>query len=55
VKSRRLQWTGNAVRMGKIWNAYRNLLGKLFGKRAVVRLRIRWEDNIKMILKEIGS
>ena len=31
---------------------HRNLAGKLEGKRPVGRLRHRWEDNIKMDLRE---
>jgi hypothetical protein len=35
-------------------NACRILVGKLEGKRLLGRLRRRWEDNIKMDLREIG-
>ena len=35
-------------------NAYRILLGKLDGKRHLERPRCRWEDNIKMDLREVG-
>ena len=35
-------------------NAYRVLVGKPEGKRPLERLRHRWEDNIKMDLKEVG-
>jgi hypothetical protein len=34
--------------------AYRILVGKLEGKRALGRPRRRWEDNIKIDLREIG-
>ena len=34
-------------------NAYR-VLGKPEGKRSLGRPRCRWEDNIKMDLKEVG-
>jgi hypothetical protein len=34
-------------------NAYRILVGKPEGKRPLERLRRRWEDNIKMDLREI--
>jgi hypothetical protein len=37
--------------MGKKRNAYRILAGKPEGKRSLGR---RWEDNIKMDLREIG-
>jgi hypothetical protein len=35
-------------------NAYGNLLGKPEGKSLIGRTRSRWEDSIKMDLKEIG-
>jgi hypothetical protein len=35
-------------------NAYRILVGKPEGKRPLGRPRRKWEDNIKMDLKEIG-
>jgi hypothetical protein len=35
-------------------NAYRILVGTLEGKRPLERPRHRWEDNIKMNLREIG-
>jgi hypothetical protein len=38
---------------GENWNAYRNLVGKPEGKRPLGRPKRRWEDNIKMDLREI--
>jgi hypothetical protein len=35
-------------------NAYRILTGKPEGKRPLRRPRCRWEDNIRMDLREIG-
>ena len=35
-------------------NAYRVLVGKPEGKRPLGRPRHRWQDNIKMDLKEVG-
>ena len=35
-------------------NAYRVILGKPEGKRPLGRSRRRWEDNIKMDLREVG-
>ena len=35
-------------------NAYRVLVGKPEGKRPLGRRRHRWEDNIKMDLREVG-
>jgi hypothetical protein len=40
--------------MGVKRNAYRIFVGKPKGKRPLERLRCRWEDNIKMDLREIG-
>jgi hypothetical protein len=34
--------------------AYRVLVGKPEGRRPLGRLRRKWEDNIKMILQEVG-
>jgi hypothetical protein len=39
---------------GEKRNAYRILMGKSEGKRALGRPRCRWEDNIEMNLREIG-
>jgi len=33
---------------------YRDLVGKPEGKRPLERLMFRWEDNIKMDLREVG-
>jgi hypothetical protein len=40
--------------MGKKRNAYRILVVKPEGKRPLGQHRRRWEDNIKMDLREIG-
>jgi hypothetical protein len=39
--------------MGKKRNAYRILVGKAEGNRPLGRPRCRWENNIKMDLREI--
>jgi hypothetical protein len=39
--------------MGEKMNAYSTLMGKPEGKRPVGRPRYKWEDNIKMDLREI--
>jgi hypothetical protein len=39
--------------MGEMRNSYSILVGKLEGKRPLRRSRHRWEDNIRMDLKEI--
>jgi hypothetical protein len=40
--------------MGERRGAYRALVGKREGKRPLGRPRRRWEDNIKMDLREVG-
>ena len=54
IKSRRLRWTGHVARMEEGRNAFKILAGKPTGKRPLGRSRRRWEDNIRMGLKEIG-
>ncbi|KAJ4447543.1 hypothetical protein ANN_09550 [Periplaneta americana] len=54
IKSRRLRWIGHVARMGESRNAYRVLVGRPEGKRPLGRPRRRWEDNIKMDLREVG-
>jgi hypothetical protein len=40
--------------MGEGRGAYRILVGRPEGRRSLGRYRRRWEDNIKMDLKEMG-
>ncbi|KAJ4438735.1 hypothetical protein ANN_14686 [Periplaneta americana] len=54
IKSRRLRWAGHVARMGESRNAYRVLVGRPEVKRPLGRPRRRWEDNIKMDLREVG-
>ncbi|KAJ4428733.1 hypothetical protein ANN_25726 [Periplaneta americana] len=54
IKSRRLRWAGHVARMRESRNAYRLLVGRPEGKRRLGRPRRRWEDNIKMDLREVG-
>jgi hypothetical protein len=54
IKSRRMRWAGYVAHMEEKGKAYRILIGKPEGKRPLVRPRRRWEDNIKMDLREIG-
>jgi hypothetical protein len=53
-KSRRMRWAGHVARMGQERNVYKVLMGKLKGKRPLERPRRRWEDGIRMDLREIG-
>jgi hypothetical protein len=54
IKSRRMRWAGHVARMGEGRNVYRVLVGKPEGKRPVERPRSRWEDGIKMDLRQIA-
>jgi hypothetical protein len=54
IKSRRMRWTEHVARMGEGRKVYRVLMGKPEGKRPLGRPRRRWEDGIRMDLKEIG-
>jgi hypothetical protein len=54
VKSRRMRGAGHVARMGEGRGVYRVLFGRPEGKRQLGRPRHRWEDNIKMDLREIG-
>ena len=54
LNSRRLRWVGHVARMEQFRNAYRVLVGKYEGKRLLGRPRRRWEDNIRMELREVG-
>jgi hypothetical protein len=54
IKSRRMRWVGHMACMGEGRNMYRVLVGKPEGKGPLERPRHRWEDGLKMDLKEIG-
>jgi hypothetical protein len=45
IKSRRMRWAGHVARMGEERKLYKVLVG---------RPRIRWEDEMRMYLLEIG-
>ena len=53
IKSRKLRWAGHVARMEEGRSAFKILTGTPAGKRPVGRPRRRWEDNIRMDLKEI--
>jgi hypothetical protein len=53
IKSRRTRWAGHVARMGEGRGIYRISVGRPEGKRPLGRPRRRWEDNIKMELREI--
>jgi hypothetical protein len=54
VKSRRMMWAGHVARMGEERKVFKVLVGKPEGKRPLGRPRRRWEDGIRMDLREIG-
>jgi hypothetical protein len=54
IKSRRIRWAGHVTSMGEGRGVYRVLVGGPEGKRPLGRPRRRWEDNIKIELREIG-
>jgi hypothetical protein len=54
IKSRRLRWAGHVAHMGERRGAYRALVGKPERRRPLGITRHRWEDNIKMDLREVG-
>jgi hypothetical protein len=54
IKARRLRWAGHVARMGEGIGVYRLLVGRPEGKRPLGRPSRRWDDNIKLDLREIG-
>jgi hypothetical protein len=55
IKSRRMRWAEHVARMGEERNVYRVLIGKPEGKRPLGRPRRKWEEEIRLDLKEIDS
>jgi hypothetical protein len=54
IKARRMRWAGHVARMGEMRGAYNILVGSPEWRRPLGRSRRRWEDNIKIDLREIG-
>jgi len=54
IKPRRMRWAGHVASMGDGRGVYRVLVERPEGKRPLGRHRSRWEDNIKLYLREIG-
>jgi hypothetical protein len=54
IKSRRMRSAGHVASMGDRRGVYRVLVGKPEGKRPLGIPRLRWEDNIKKDLQEVG-
>ena len=55
VKLRRLRWAGHVTKMEEGRRIFYILAGKSTRKKPLGRLRCRWEDNIRIDFKEIGS
>jgi hypothetical protein len=53
IKSKRMSWAGHVARMGEGRGVYRVWVGRPECKRPLGRHRHRWEDKIKMDLREI--
>ena len=49
-----MRWTGHVARMEEGRSDFKILTGKPAGKRLLGRPSLRWEDNSRMDLKEIG-
>jgi hypothetical protein len=54
IKSRRMRWAGRVARVGEERKVHKVLVGKSEGNRPLGRPKRRWEDGIKMDLREIG-
>jgi hypothetical protein len=53
IRAKRMRWAGHVECMGEVRGAYNILVGRPKGRRPLGRPRLRWEDNIKMDLREI--
>jgi hypothetical protein len=54
IKARRMRWAGHVARIGEGRGVHKVLFGRPEGKRPLGRPRHRWEENIKLDLREIG-
>jgi hypothetical protein len=54
IKSRRMRWEGQVACVGDRRGAYRVSWGNLRGRDHLEDPGVRWEDNIKLYLQEIG-
>jgi hypothetical protein len=54
VKSRLMRWAGHVARMGEARKVYKAVVGKPEGRRPLGRPRRRWEDGVRMDLRETG-
>jgi len=49
-----MRWTAHVACMGEEKEVYRVMVGKREGKISLGRPRLRWMDNIRMDLQEVG-
>jgi hypothetical protein len=49
-----MRWAGHVARIGEERKVYKVLVGKPEGKRPLERPGRRWEDGVRMDLREIG-
>jgi hypothetical protein len=49
-----MRWVRHVAGTGGMRNAYNILVGKPEGERSLRRSRCKWEDNIRVDLREIG-
>jgi hypothetical protein len=49
-----MRWAGYVAHMGEERKLYKILVGKAEGKRSLGRPKRRWENGIRMDLREIG-
>jgi hypothetical protein len=54
IKSRRMRWAGHVASMGEERKVYKFLVSKPEEKRPLGRQGRRWEDGIRMDLRETG-
>ena len=53
IESRSMRRAGHVARMEERRGVYIDLVGKAEGKRQLGRPRLRWEENIKMEIREV--
>jgi len=46
-------WVGHVAHMGEMRNACQIIIREAERKKPLRRYRLRWEDNIKMVIREI--
>jgi hypothetical protein len=49
-----MRWAGHVARVVEVKKLYKVLVGKLEGNRPLWRPRRRWEDGLRMDLKDTG-